>query len=122
MSLIKIAQRQKEGQKTPTRKYSSRQEKRVAKVFGGIPTKNSGATAFSKGDVKLERFLIECKTKTTDSQQITIHKEWLTKLNSESAFMGKPYSALMFNFGPSDTKNYVIIDEDTFKELMDQNE
>lgn len=119
---IGVRVREREGKQTPTRAYSSKQEKRVAKVFGGQRTPNSGATAFSKGDVKLENYLIECKTKTSDSQQITIHKEWLTKLREEAVFMGKPYEALMFNFGPSDTKNYVVIDEDTFKELIEKHE
>ena len=90
----------------------------MAKEFNGSQTKNSGATMFQKADVLLDDFNIECKTKTSDSKQITIHKEWLEKNNAEGLFMGKRYSALMFNFGPSDEKNYVIIDEDTFKELI----
>ena len=31
--------------------------------------------------------------------------------------MGKPYSALAFNFGPNQ-KNYYIIDEDLFSDLQ----
>ena len=119
MSVIVPAQRKKDGKTGPTRKYSSKQEKRIAKEFNGKQTPNSGATLLGgKGDVVLEDFLIEAKTHTIDKESISIKKEWLEKNLKETLFMGKKYSALMFNFGPSDQKNYVIIDEDTFKELF----
>ena len=35
----------------PTRFYSNKQEKKVAKTLGGKKVANSGATAFHKGDV-----------------------------------------------------------------------
>ena len=101
----------------PTRYYSHRQEKQVAKELGGTLQPNSGATLFRKGDVTTDKFLLEMKTKTTDSQQMSIKKEWLEKNERESLFIGKPYSALCFNFGPSDTKNYYIIDEHLFRIL-----
>lgn len=118
MSVINKAIRNKEGEKKPTRFYSDRQEKRIAKEFGGNQTKNSGATLFDKGDVRLENWLIEAKTHTTDKDSMSIKKEWLEKNLKESLIAGKKYNALMFNFGPSDSKNYVVIDEDTFKELI----
>lgn len=102
----------------PTRYYSNIQEKEVAKKFKGKKIKNSGATMFQKGDVVLDKWLIECKTKTSDSSSISIKKEWLEKNNKESLFMGKDYSALVFNFGPN-SKNYVIIDEYLFQDLID---
>lgn len=117
MSLIKVAEREKDDKK-PTRYYSDKQEKRVAKEFGGQQTKNSGATAFQKSDVLLEDFNIECKTKTSDSDSISIKKAWLEKNAQEGLFMGKKHAALMFNFGPSSEKNYVILDEDTFRDLI----
>jgi hypothetical protein len=46
--------------------------------------------------------LIECKTKMTPSQQVSIKKEWLEKNSNEAVFMGKKYSALAFNFGPDE--------------------
>lgn len=109
----------KHPEKQPTRYYSNKQEKRVAKEFGGKQTSNSGATPFQKSDVLLDDWNIECKTKTSDSETISIKKEWLEKNNKEGLFMGKKYSALMFNFGPSDKENYVIIDERLFKELQE---
>ena len=38
------------GDNKPTRYYSSRQEKQIAKAVGGKTVKNSGATLFDKGD------------------------------------------------------------------------
>ena len=117
MAVIKVAQRNK-GDKKPTRYYSNRQEKSIAKDLNAKRTPNSGATPFAKGDLTLDDWLIEAKTKTSDSDSMSIKKEWLEKNLKESLFMGKKYNALMFNFGPSSNKNYVIIDEDTFKELF----
>lgn len=122
MSLIRnLTQRNKEdgSGKQPTRSYSKKQENYVAKKFDGNLTKNSGATMFQKGDVMLDEFLIECKTKVTSSESISIKKEWIEKNEKESLFMGKKYSALAFNFGPGE-KMYYIIDEDLFENLIDK--
>lgn len=96
----------------PTRYFSKMQEKAVAKKLNGRVQPNSGATAFAKGDVKTDDWLIECKTKTTSSDSMSIKKSWLEKNMHEALFLGKQYSALAFNFGPNE-KNYYIIDEDT---------
>ncbi len=83
----------------------------------GKQTANSGASAFSKGDVKADSWLIECKTLTEPKKSHTIKKEWLEK-NAEEAFaMNKPYNALAFDFGDGD--NYFIVDAKTFKKLVD---
>ena len=102
----------------PTRFYSSKQEKQVAKAVGGKKVANSGATAFEKGDVTTDNFLIECKTCTTEKKSFSIKKEWLEKNKEEAFEMGKSYSALAFNFGP-DSENYYVIDEKLFKELIE---
>ena len=91
----------------------------MASKFGGERTLNSGATPFSKGDVAIDKMLLECKTKVKPSESITIHKEWLEKNEKEALFMGKEYSALAFNFGPNE-KNYYIIDEYLFESLMEK--
>lgn len=116
MGLIKITQ--KTTDKNPSRYYSRKQEVATAKKFDGQLTPNSGATRFSKGDLTLSKTLIECKTKMTDSDSISIKKEWLEKNNKEALFMGKPYSALAFNFGPNQP-NYYIIDEEMFEYLIE---
>lgn len=99
----------------PTRHFSKIQETRVAKELGAKKTANSGATAFDKGDVKDKHFLYECKTKTSETQQITIKKEWLTKNKEEMFSRGKEFNALIFDFG--DKADHVILDMRTFQEL-----
>lgn len=118
MSIINKSERIREGEKKPTRYYSKKQETSVVDNLAGALTKNSGATLFDKGDVKLENFALECKTKTKHSESISIKKEWLDKIDKEAMFMGKNYSALVFNFGPNES-NYYIIDELLFKRLID---
>ena len=100
----------------PSRFYSDRQEKHIAKVTHGKQTANSGATAFSKGDVRTDQFLIEAKTCMSEKQSFSIKKEWLLKNEEERFAMGKDYSALAFNFG--DDENYYIISEKLFIKLL----
>ena len=119
MGLLNTVKREKDGVKEPTRSFSKKQENYVAKKFGGERVKNSGATAFAKGDVNLDSMLLECKTKTSPSESMSIKKDWLEKNVKESLFMGKKYSALAFNFGPNE-KNYYIIDEELFEILLDK--
>lgn len=102
--------------KHPTRYYSDKQEKSVSRVIGGKQTSNSGATMFQKGDVLSSKFLLECKTKTSHCDSISVKKEWITKNKEESIFMNKDYSAVVINFGP-DEENYYIIDEKLFQLL-----
>lgn len=59
----------------PTRYFSKKQESEIADKFKGQRVVNSGATPFNKGDVNLDKFLVECKTKVTDSASISIKKE-----------------------------------------------
>ena len=102
----------------PTRFYSNRQEKQVAKSIGGKQTANSGATSFSKGDVTSDVILIECKTVTKEQKSFTVKKEWIDKNKEEAFAMRKPYSAIAFSFG--DDVNHFIIDEKLFKILLEK--
>lgn len=117
---IGVKERNKEGEKKPTRYYSARQEKAVAKSVGGKQTANSGATMFGgKSDVNVSNLIsIECKTKTTHADSISIKKNWITKLREEAAFDGHEYTAIAFNFGPDEEMHY-IIDEYLFQELIE---
>ena len=117
MALIETAKREKGGEKLPTRYYSKKQEDAIAKKLGGDRVKGSGSTPWQKGDVHLNKWLLECKTKTTASKSMSIQKEWLEKNVKEALFQGKPYTALAFNFGPNE-KNYYIIDEELFEKLV----
>lgn len=104
-----------------TRWYSDRQEKAVAKEIGGKQTKNSGATLFQKSDVYTDLFNLECKTKTTNSDSISIKREWFEKQIKENIQMGKKYSAIVFNFGPDApyNENHYIINEQLFLALQE---
>lgn len=99
-----------------TRSYSYQQEKRVAKKLGGKVNANSGATAFVKGDVRTDSFLIECKTATKEVKSVSIKKEWLTKLKEEKFAMGKEQMALGFDFGDGD--DYFVITSDLMEWLV----
>ena len=110
-----------DGKKKPTRYFSSRQEKAVANAIGGRQTPNSGATAYSKGDVTegdRTGWLIECKTCTEDKKTFTMHESWFKKNIEESIFMKKDHTAVVFSFGP-DKPNYYVIDERTFLEMKE---
>ena len=102
----------------PTRWYSDKQEKAVAKALNGKQTANSGATPFVKGDVIADEWLIECKTATAEKRAFSIKKEWLEKNKEEMFATGKSHNALCFDFGDNGTRYYVI-DEKTFKQLKE---
>ena len=105
--------------KKATRYFSSRQEKHVAKAIGGKQTANSGATAFDKGDVKTNEWLIECKTCVSEKNSVSIQRKWLDKNEEEAFAMGKNHSALCFNFGEDHhPQNNYIITEEEFKRLV----
>ena len=102
-----------------TRKYSKKQETRVAKAVKGKRQANSGATMFNKGDVVTDHFLIECKTATTEKASFSIKKDWIEKLKEEAFAMNKPHWAITFNFGSLENKeNFYIINEQLFKQLQ----
>lgn len=101
----------------PTRFYSSKQEKKVAKEVGGKQVVNSGATRFNKGDVITDSWLIECKTKTKKSDSITLKKEWIEKNKEEAFAMNKLYSAIAIDFG--DGEQYYIVDAKIFRKFIE---
>ena len=118
-SPFRVSNLAKQGE--PPRYYSNRQEKAVAKEIGGKQTKNSGATLFQKSDVYTDLFNLECKTKTTNSDSISIKREWFEKQIKENIQMGKKYSAIVFNFGPDApyNENHYIINEQLFLALQE---
>jgi hypothetical protein len=77
-------------------------------------TKASGALWYEKSDVVSEDYQIECKTKESPSLQITVKKEWLTKINEEAFQTGKT-PLLVISFG--DGQDYYILKEEDFLRL-----
>ena len=103
---------------TSTKYFSSRQEDYIANLLNGKVQAGSGATAFNKGDIILDDWLIECKTSMKPKSSFSIKKEWIEKNELERLEMHKSYSALVFQFEPEDT-NYFVINENTFKKILD---
>lgn len=101
----------------PTRYYSNKQEKEVAKIVDGHRSSNSGAAKFSAGDVYTRDFLYECKTTTKSVKSYSIKKEVLEKLKKESFELGKLFSVLVFNFGP-DEELYYVLNQRQFLKLL----
>ena len=100
----------------PTRFYSKRQEEQIAKSLGGSRQPNSGATSIAKGDVLVDDWVIEAKTKVTPSETIVFHEDWLKSVEEERKDMLKSYAAVCFSFGNG--VNYYAMDEKTFKFLL----
>lgn len=117
---IELNKREKEGSpKTPARTFSKKQEIQIARELGGSRNPNSGATPFMPGDVRVPNlFLIECKTKMSPSESISIKKSWIERVKQEALFSGEPHSCVAFNFGP-DEENYYIIDQFLFQTLIE---
>lgn len=91
----------------------------MAKIIDGQQVSNSGATAFNKGDVVTDDWLIECKTTTKDAlASFRIQREWLSKNREEAFAMGKRYNALCFDFG-NGSNRYYVIDEKTFLKVKE---
>lgn len=100
-----------------TRKFSSLQEKQIAKNLKGTVQPNSGAANFVAGDVKLDFMLIDAKTVTTPKKSISIREEWFSKIKYEAFAMGREMSCIAFNFGPGKS-NYYAVNEHDFKQLL----
>lgn len=101
----------------PTRYFSKKQEQRGNKALGFHNVANSGATTFSKGDGKDEHILMEWKTQTEPRKSHSLKKEWFDKHREETFAMGRRFSVLGFDFG--DGKNFIVLEEQDFKELYE---
>jgi hypothetical protein len=81
------------------KEVSIKQEKRVAAIFNGNRTPQSGGGKWKKGDVLSDLFLVECKTSITEKPSYSISKKILDKADEERREMGKEFYALAFTFG-----------------------
>lgn len=96
-----------------TKKVSIAQEERVARLFNGKRTPQSGGGKWIKGDVVSNDFIVECKTSLTPSNSYSVKKSILDKINEERREMGKSFYALAFTFG--DDKDFFVIDKRTME-------
>lgn len=81
------------------KELSLKQEKRVAKKLNGKRQPASGATPFFKGDVLLDNFLVECKTKVNAANSYSIKKAVIKKAEEEAFSQRRRGAILVFNFG-----------------------
>ena len=85
------------------KKFSNKEEKKIAKEIGGKRTVNSGAKFFDPADIKIEETLIEVKSAQTQ-RQIIITVDMLDKLITQANRVGKN-PVLMLNFPNSKLRN-----------------
>ena len=92
------------------KRRSQKQEKSVAKDFNARPTVASGALWGMKGDVRNDKFLIECKTTEKDYYSITT-KVW-EKIEDE-ALKDRMRTPLLI-IALQDTDRYVVFNPNQF--------
>jgi hypothetical protein len=105
---------------TEGQKRSIVQEKRITKTLKQCQDKvrqtlSSGSRWFDKSDVISEDFRVEAKTKATPSSQITLKKEWFTKIEEEAVDTHK-IPILAFSFG--DKEDYFVLSAEDFIDLV----
>lgn len=81
------------GKENSTRYRSNKQEKDLAKKFGGRTTSNSGAR-FGENDVKSDKFEVEAKT--TKSKQFILKLEDLHKMQRKCRVTKKAVFVIQF--------------------------
>lgn len=97
------------------------QENLVAKDFGGSRQPLSGGIKTMPGDVITPDFLLECKTRGTETKgqkTFTIHKAWLTKIVEEAKRVNKT-PALVFRF-KYDKNQWFVINYDDILALVQE--
>jgi hypothetical protein len=97
-----------------TRSRSKKQEKKIAKDFGGYATFNSGAT-LGQNDVLTSSFEFECKTTTKSSYTVKLAE---MKVLEKKAHVNKiPVFVIQFEDAQ---KSYALIDLETFKNMAEK--
>jgi hypothetical protein len=94
---------------------SRKQERKVAKDLGGSVVVASGSRWFSKGDVKAQGVLVECKT--TDKQSYILHEADLKKIAAQG-IRERRLGLMQLEF--SERSTWAIVQWETFKELVDE--
>lgn len=94
-----------------TRRRSRKQEKEVAKVFGGRENIASGSFWWSKSDVRTDRLLIECKT--TKKDYFILYARLWDKIREEAIKDGLRIPLMAVDL--QDKYRYVIFDPNDFE-------
>ncbi len=93
----------------PKLRRSRAQERGTAETYRGSRTIGSGNRWYSKGDVRTEEWLIECK-RTDNKRSITLKFDDLMKIRSEALASGRS-AALEFELNG---RSWVVIERDDF--------
>jgi len=106
-----------------SREISKPHEEKVASIIRMVDesayvVKSSGACDFHDGDVKFKAGLVECKTMKNPQKQQTIKKEDLEKLEEEVFRNSLDIATLAFNFGDLTGKEYFIVEETDFINML----
>ena len=96
------------------KKRSQKQEKSVAKQFGGKQVIASGALWFAHSDVRNDKFLIECKTTEKDYYSLTA-KVW-EKIEQEAIRDHLRIPLMVIDL--KDTDRYVVFRPKDFNKSM----
>lgn len=94
---------------TEQKRASIKQEERVARLFNGKRTPQSGGGKFILGDVLAEDFLVECKTSVTVKDSYSVRRDVLNKADEQRREMGKSFYALAFSFG--DEEDFFVLNK-----------
>jgi len=87
-----------------------KKEIKDSKSFGGKRTPRSGGLYFSPGDVKVDQFLIDCKT--TDHKGFTVTKDIWEKIYNEALKCRKmPCLSVLLNKSGTE---FVVLDKNDF--------
>lgn len=78
----------------------------------------SGAPDFKCGDINFRDGLLDGKTKEKVQKQQTIYKEELNKIKEEGFRKNKDIFGLVINFGDLGGKEYYILEEDVFLDML----
>lgn len=98
-------------------------EEEVAKLYNKIASRRPGSGSFwhLPGDVITPEILMEVKergTKTSRGEKtISIHKDWLSKIESEARALGRKLWCLPFRY-KGDDRTYAVIDFEDFVVLI----
>jgi hypothetical protein len=93
-------------------------ERRIARLLGGRRIPLSGSLILMPGDVITDKFLVECKLRSSSGKkQISIEKSWLTKIEKEAKSQNK-IPLLIFKY-KNDKADYVILNLKDFLKIKE---
>lgn len=115
----KIYERKLGKEKPSIKTKANENEKRIAEKLGGKRQSHSGAILGSKGDVKLDKFLLD--SKQTSFNSIVVSTDMLSKITKEARGEGKnPAIVITFETPPMEvSKQWVLIELDDFAKMLD---